>query len=124
MSPRLFHGLDRECCVCAAHARAGQPERPKDEPNIMGLSIVAYRRAARGGRVKSTIRVLVCEECLVKALGQGRLGFLSGNHEANTLWSSLKSRLISLHTAMVDEDTPAKDQRSPHPSPELEESLF
>ena len=122
---RLFHGVDRECSICGARARGGLRFKAKDEPCIVAINVYLSRRAELGSRVKASIRVLVCEECLVKALGQGRLGFLSGTHEANHLWGSVKERLISLYSALVDEDSrnPIRPKAEQQRSYELQGSL-
>ncbi len=54
---------------------------------------------------------------------KGGSGFFSGNNESNQLWTSLKNRLISLYTAMVDADHP-KTKPAPVPAPELQGSLL
>lgn len=102
MKERLF-SLKRVCCVCGGEATANRRERDPEEPNIIAITPVVYRRGAGKGRLQNAPRVQVCEDCLVKALTGGRLSWL-GDKSAAKLWESLRESLLNRYSAAIEDE--------------------
>ena len=90
----------RECCVCRATATNCAKYQIPEEPRIIALTAIVYRRGDGKGQLKNAPKVQVCEECLTKALTNGRLRWMGGNEAANKLWSCMSEAIMTAHTSM------------------------
>lgn len=102
MTTSLFVKI-RECSVC--HCTAPHNVRNVDPKatTIVAISTLIYRRANGKRILRPAIRVQICDQCLSKALTSHRLGFLSGNHEANSLWENIRETLYDCYSGLLDD---------------------
>lgn len=91
----------RICCVCKAEARNQMRTRPKGDPNIVSLTPLIYRRGNGKATLKNSLRIQVCEPCLVTALTAGRLHWA---FEDNKLWDAIRESILNRYSAMLRED--------------------
>lgn len=101
MKEQALFRPDRFCIVCGCKASNGRKQRDPNEPVMIAVTPVLYRRGAGKGQLRNAPRVNVCQDCLSKAATNGRLNWFQGE---SPLWLALRTSLLDCLSKMVDTD--------------------
>jgi len=88
-----------ECCACHSSARVGA-KREDGSPVMLSINLTIYRRGHGKGVHRAARRVVICEECFIKA----RVGGMFGpSKEARALSTCVLESLSGRYNAILEE---------------------
>jgi hypothetical protein len=98
----LLIAQTRTCVVCGKTTTPRPRVVNPSDPRILAITPVMYFKGAGKCLLKNCRKVQICDQCLVKATTNGRLGWLNNNSTA--LWDALRASLADCYSYMVQTD--------------------
>lgn len=106
---------ERTCIACQRSALPGPKRRP-DDPIILAVSMILYRRGKGKARLKAAPRVNICEECFVRAIA-------APMDHGFELLAGITESLSGCYSAMIDREAFDQVKRHDWRNPEQAEML-